>query len=327
MASPSRCPLSEVWGSRPLEGSNRRFYKTNGSVFDGTSTVLEVPGQGKRGLRKLLEIPKTTDEIARLFEADALADPAAAERRGDNTGLREALTIVYKTKDGTDESTLPLSAVTFLVRDEDEFYLKREGSQKAIGLSSVRLHAPDGTEGPPWTVTDFAGPTSLTRDDLLLLGKPLLVPPAPVANGVGASPHSPSFGGPVRSLPKPKVASPSPYLRNLTGLARAGALEEVSGRDAEIEKVRRVLVRGKKSNALLVGEPGVGKTAVVEGLAQRLVRGELDGLPPDTEIYSVDLSAMTAGTQWRGMFEERLQAIIKSPATPRSSCSSTRCTT
>ncbi|WP_107491068.1 ATP-dependent Clp protease ATP-binding subunit, partial [Thermobifida fusca] len=99
--------------------------------------------------------------------------------------------------------------------------------------------------------------------------------------------------------------------RNLTQAAREGKLDPVIGRDKEIERVMQVLSRRTKNNPVLVGDPGVGKTAVVEGLAQKIVKGEIPETLKDKQLYTLDLGALVAGSRYRGDFEERLRKVLK----------------
>jgi ATP-dependent Clp protease ATP-binding subunit ClpC len=99
--------------------------------------------------------------------------------------------------------------------------------------------------------------------------------------------------------------------RNLTQLARDGKLDPVIGREREIERVMQVLSRRTKNNPVLIGDPGVGKTAVVEGLAQAIVKGEIPETLKGKQIYTLDLGALVAGSRYRGDFEERLKKVLK----------------
>ena len=116
--------------------------------------------------------------------------------------------------------------------------------------------------------------------------------------------------GPAEGTPSTSLVLDQ-FGRNLTQAAREGRLDPVIGRELEIERVMQVLSRRTKNNPVLIGEPGVGKTAVVEGLAQAIVKNDVPETLKDKQLYSLDLGALVAGSRYRGDFEERLKKVLK----------------
>ena len=124
-------------------------------------------------------------------------------------------------------------------------------------------------------------------------------------NIVGGKPSA--FG---RKRKKSKTPALDHFGRDLTELARRGGLDPIIGRDKEIERVSQILSRRKKNNPVLIGEPGVGKTAIAEGLAQRIVEGKVPQTLEGKRIVTLDMASLVAGTKYRGQFEERLKSVM-----------------
>jgi ATP-dependent Clp protease ATP-binding subunit ClpC len=147
-------------------------------------------------------------------------------------------------------------------------------------------------------------------ETLRLLGSEM--PAAAAAGPTGTQPAAP------KSEKKSKTPALDHFCRDLTQLASEGALDPTIGREKEIERVMEILSRRKKNNPVLIGEPGVGKTAIVEGLAQLIASGQCPDALKDHRVLSLDMAAVIAGTKYRGQFEERLKAVINEIAQNKS---------
>ena len=162
----------------------------------------------------------------------------------------------------------------------------------------------------------FAVTYDLVREelDMILSGRPAREEEQPEAPDLptepAAKPASASATARERKMEKTKTPVLDNFGRDLTKLAEEGKLDPIVGREKEIERVAQVLSRRKKNNPVLIGEPGVGKTAIAEGLALRIVKRKVSRILFDKRVVALDLAALVAGTKYRGQFEERMKAVM-----------------
>ena len=177
------------------------------------------------------------------------------------------------------------------------------------GLSAEMTEALSGIEEIPVSdePNDDNGKTATFPFLNKLFGGNPTPPPPPEAPRPGREAPKGAEGGPSRGQKRKFLES---YCQDLTGKARAGRLDRIVGRTTELERVIQILNRRQKNNPCLIGEPGVGKTAIAEGLAQKIVDGEVPYKLKDKEVWLLDLTSLVAGTQFRGQFESRMKGLI-----------------
>jgi ATP-dependent Clp protease ATP-binding subunit ClpC len=137
-------------------------------------------------------------------------------------------------------------------------------------------------------------------------------PKAEFPSNSGGNEEEENYGTPRKPAdPKSKTPVLDNFGRDLTKMAEAGKLDPIVGREKEIERVSQILSRRKKNNPILIGEPGVGKSAIAEGLALRIVQRKVSRILFNKRIVSLDLASLVAGTKYRGQFEERMKAVMQ----------------
>ena len=188
----------------------------------------------------------------------------------------------------------------------------RELNHSYVGTEHLLLGLLREKKGIAAQVLNALGATieEAREETLKVLGSDIGAAPAAslVEAGGGGGSASRSKGGGAKS--KSKTPALDHFCRDLTGLAKSGELDPIIGRTQEMERIVEILCRRKKNNPVLIGEPGVGKTAIVEGLSQLIARGEVTDALHDHRLLALDMAAVVAGTKYRGQFEERLKAVM-----------------
>ena len=272
---------------------NNRFTKRSQKVLQLATNISAKLGSEQVGTEHLL--------AGLVMEEGSVAAKVLAALRFDAPAFLQAL------QEGAAPELLPGATLTYSPRAKHVLELARQASAEQgvdyIATEHLLIGIAREGEGYGAEALKQAGIGEEAIWQMLSEGQ------APAA---GSTPAYNSGGTPTATVPNAQSQTPEldKSSRDLTQLAREGGLDPVVGRSEEIERVVQILSRRSKNNPVLIGEPGVGKTAIAEGLAQRIVAGSVPQNIIDKRVLSLDMSTLVAGTKYRGEFEERLQKVL-----------------
>lgn len=302
-----------------LEYSYQEASRLGTTVVTQDMLVLGIIRDGDNGAIDIMRhYGINLDDLKRQIEMEAMAkDIAPPEKESPlfTSSAREA--IEYATDicaELEDEAVSPVHLLLSILRSKQENLTQRIFMKQGIKYDNIlpdyfgQRHGTDQEEAAAPTIIDGYKDNDFDEDE-----DESSIPPSnngPSRNS-GGSPEQ--GGGDTTTTTRNGNDTPAldAFGTDITAQAAAGKLDPVVGREQEIERVIQILSRRKKNNPVLIGEPGVGKSAIVEGLAERIVNRKVSRVLFDKRIISLDLAQMVAGTKYRGQFEERLKAVLE----------------
>ncbi|WP_373817312.1 ATP-dependent Clp protease ATP-binding subunit [Porphyromonas loveana] len=302
-----------------LEYSYQEASRLGTTVVTQDMLVLGIIRDGDNGAIDIMRhYGINLDDLKRQIELEAMAkDIAPPEKESPlfTSSAREA--IEYATDicaELEDEAVSPVHLLLSILRSKQENLTQRIFMKQGIKYDNIlpdyfgQRHGTDQEEAAAPTIIDGYKDNDFDEDE-----DESSIPPSnngPSRNS-GGSPEQ--GGGDTTTTTRNGNDTPAldAFGTDITAQAAAGKLDPVVGREQEIERVIQILSRRKKNNPVLIGEPGVGKSAIVEGLAERIVNRKVSRVLFDKRIISLDLAQMVAGTKYRGQFEERLKAVLE----------------